>query len=204
VQKLCQLDNSGERTLKMAMRKMGLSTRARGRLFKVARTIADLDSSEAVSAKRLAGGNTVAVSGRPRRTRVAQFWRRSRPFSAPVSHSSGRGFGAKIHLILPPHRGFITRKRYLLYLAIAVIVPAVLFGQSFTAAIRGVITDTSQAAVPGARVVVKDVDLEDRFGHRGDRTLPGAHRVLQQESEGAEESLSGCQARMLSVAFTAT
>jgi hypothetical protein len=83
-------------------------------------------------------------------------------------------------------------------LAIAVIVPAVLFGQSFTAAIRGVITDTSQAAVPGARVVVKDVDLEDRFGHRGDRTLPGAHRVLQQESEGAEESLSGCQARMLS------
>jgi len=36
------------------MRKMGLSARAHDRLLKVARTIADLDRSETVSAKHLA------------------------------------------------------------------------------------------------------------------------------------------------------
>ena len=54
VRKLCQLDDAGERTLELAMRKMGLSARAHDRILKVARTIADLDASETVSAKHLA------------------------------------------------------------------------------------------------------------------------------------------------------
>ncbi len=51
---LCALDDSGERTLEMAVRRMNLSARAHDRMLKVARTIADLDRSETVSAKHLA------------------------------------------------------------------------------------------------------------------------------------------------------
>jgi magnesium chelatase family protein len=54
VRKLCALDAAGERTLEMAVRKMGLSARAHDRILKVARTIADLDRSECVSAKHVA------------------------------------------------------------------------------------------------------------------------------------------------------
>jgi magnesium chelatase family protein len=50
----CALDASGERTLEMAVRRMGLSARAHDRILKVARTIADLDGAEAVSAKHVA------------------------------------------------------------------------------------------------------------------------------------------------------
>jgi magnesium chelatase family protein len=51
---ICALDEAGERTLEMAVRRMGLSARAHDRILKVARTIADLGSSEAVTAKHLA------------------------------------------------------------------------------------------------------------------------------------------------------
>jgi magnesium chelatase family protein len=51
---LCALDEAGERTLELAVRKMGLSARAHDRILKVARTIADLDGSAGVSAKHLA------------------------------------------------------------------------------------------------------------------------------------------------------
>jgi magnesium chelatase family protein len=54
VRKLCALDDAGERTLEMAMRRMGFSARAHDRILKVARTIADLDQSEKVSAKHVA------------------------------------------------------------------------------------------------------------------------------------------------------
>jgi magnesium chelatase family protein len=54
LRKLCALDEAGERTLEMAVRRMGLSARAHDRILKVARTIADLDHAEAVSAKHLA------------------------------------------------------------------------------------------------------------------------------------------------------
>jgi magnesium chelatase family protein len=54
VRKLCMLDDAGERTLEMAVRKMGLSARAHDRILKVSRTIADLGGSESVSAKHLA------------------------------------------------------------------------------------------------------------------------------------------------------
>ena len=42
IRKECALDASGERTLEMAVRRMGLSARAHDRILKVARTIADL------------------------------------------------------------------------------------------------------------------------------------------------------------------
>jgi magnesium chelatase family protein len=54
LRKLCQLDDAGERTLEMAMRRFGLSARAHDRILKVARTIADLDRAESVNAKHLA------------------------------------------------------------------------------------------------------------------------------------------------------
>jgi len=54
LRKLCALDDSGERTLEMAVRRMGLSARAHDRILKLARTIADMDRSDAVSAKHLA------------------------------------------------------------------------------------------------------------------------------------------------------
>jgi magnesium chelatase family protein len=54
IRKLCSLDDAGERTLEMAMRRMSLSARAHDRILKVARTIADIDHSDSVSAKHIA------------------------------------------------------------------------------------------------------------------------------------------------------
>jgi magnesium chelatase family protein len=54
IRKECALDDSGERTLEMAVRRMGLSARAHDRILKVARTIADLGESATVSAKHVA------------------------------------------------------------------------------------------------------------------------------------------------------
>jgi magnesium chelatase family protein len=51
---LCDLDEAGERTLEMAVRRMSLSARAHDRILKVARTIADLGGSATVSAKHVA------------------------------------------------------------------------------------------------------------------------------------------------------
>ena len=48
------LDDSGERTLEMAVRRLSLSARAHDRILKVARTVADLDRAEMVSSKHLA------------------------------------------------------------------------------------------------------------------------------------------------------
>jgi magnesium chelatase family protein len=54
IRKQCALDDTGERTLEMAVRRMGLSARAHDRILKVARTIADLGGAENVSAKHVA------------------------------------------------------------------------------------------------------------------------------------------------------
>ena len=54
IRKLCALDDAGERTLEMAVRRMGFSARAHDRILKVARTIADIDESVNVSAKHVA------------------------------------------------------------------------------------------------------------------------------------------------------
>jgi magnesium chelatase family protein len=54
IRQQCALDDSGERTLEMAVRRMGLSARAHDRILKVARTVADLDESANVAAKHVA------------------------------------------------------------------------------------------------------------------------------------------------------
>ena len=54
IRKQCALNDGGERTLEMAVRRMGLSARAHDRILKVSRTIADMAGSEAVSAKHVA------------------------------------------------------------------------------------------------------------------------------------------------------
>jgi len=54
IRKQCALDDSGERTLEMAVRRMGLSARAHDRILKVARTVADLGGSETVAARHVA------------------------------------------------------------------------------------------------------------------------------------------------------
>ena len=54
LRKLCALDDAGERTLEMAVRRMGLSARAHDRILKLARTIADLGESKTISAKHVA------------------------------------------------------------------------------------------------------------------------------------------------------
>lgn len=54
IRKQCSLDETGERTLEMAMRRMSLSARAHDRILKVARTVADLDGSDRVAAKHIA------------------------------------------------------------------------------------------------------------------------------------------------------
>jgi magnesium chelatase family protein len=54
LRQLCALDDQGERTLEMAVRRMNLSARAHDRILRVARTVADLDHADRVSAKHLA------------------------------------------------------------------------------------------------------------------------------------------------------
>ena len=54
LRKLCELDDAGERTLEMAVRRLGLSARAHDRILKVSRAIADLGGSDAVQAKHVA------------------------------------------------------------------------------------------------------------------------------------------------------
>jgi magnesium chelatase family protein len=54
IRQYCQLDEAGERMLEQAMQHFGLSARAHDRIRKVARTIADLDDSEAITVAHLA------------------------------------------------------------------------------------------------------------------------------------------------------
>ena len=50
-----------------------------------------------------------------------------------------------------------TRKLILVVLVCFLAMPLWLFGQSFTAAIRGVVADATGGSVPGAKVIVSDV-----------------------------------------------
>lgn len=54
VREICKINEAGQLLLKKAMEKLGLSARAYDRILKVARTIADLDSSEEINIEHLA------------------------------------------------------------------------------------------------------------------------------------------------------
>ncbi len=50
----CKLDEAGERTLEVAVQRMGLSARAHDRILKVFRTISDLEGVEGITVRQLA------------------------------------------------------------------------------------------------------------------------------------------------------
>ncbi len=54
VKKYCQIDAAGEALLKNAMEKLGLSARSYERIFKVARTIADLENTSNIEVQHIA------------------------------------------------------------------------------------------------------------------------------------------------------
>ena len=54
VGEFCTLDAAGEKLLKGAFERLGLTARSHDRLLRVARTIADLDGSEKIEAHHLA------------------------------------------------------------------------------------------------------------------------------------------------------
>jgi magnesium chelatase family protein len=54
LERFCRLDDAGERMLKEAVVELGLSARAHDKVCKVARTIADLEGSEAIRAEHVA------------------------------------------------------------------------------------------------------------------------------------------------------
>lgn len=54
IKKFCEIDNDSDRLLETAMEKLGLSARAHSRILKIARTIADVDGSEKISADHVA------------------------------------------------------------------------------------------------------------------------------------------------------
>ncbi len=54
VAKFCRTDSAGERVLRSAFERMGLTARSHDRILRVARTIADLEGAESVSAAHIA------------------------------------------------------------------------------------------------------------------------------------------------------
>jgi len=53
VERWCRPDRAGRKVLELSMQRLGLSARARGRVLKLSRTIADLDGQEAVNASHV-------------------------------------------------------------------------------------------------------------------------------------------------------
>jgi predicted ATPase with chaperone activity len=63
ISEFCPLDNDSHRLIEMAMERLGLSARAFTRIVKVARTIADLEDREAISACHVAEAIFIPQSG---------------------------------------------------------------------------------------------------------------------------------------------
>src|SRR5438046_1275793 len=75
--------------------------------------------------------------------------------------------------------------------AILFIAPVLAFSQSYTASVRGVVTDSSRAAVPTARVVITNVDrktqhetVTDSAGRYAITALPPGDYSLSAEAPG--------------------
>ncbi len=91
------------------------------------------------------------------------------------------------------HKRVVSSSR-VMCLALALALPALLFGQSFTASVRGVVSDSAQAAVPAAKVTVTDVDrnLEhktqaDALGRYVILALPPGAYTLSAEAAGFQK-----------------
>ncbi len=89
-------------------------------------------------------------------------------------------------------------KRLAMLLPALLAVTAILWGQSFTASVRGVVTDSSDAAIPGARVVVKDAQRNTEFTTATDSmgrfvvaALPPSSYLLIVEAAGFKRSQVG-------------
>ncbi len=82
-------------------------------------------------------------------------------------------------------------KLWVRFTVLALVAAALAFGQSFTAAIRGVVTDSSQAAVPNAKITVTDVDrnvqhetITDNAGRYVLTALPPGRYTLEVDATG--------------------
>jgi len=85
-------------------------------------------------------------------------------------------------------------RKVFLWLAIASCFPAILFGQTNTATVRGLVVDSSEAAVPGAQVIVKDVDRNterrtdtDTLGRYALTALPPGTYILSVQATGFQK-----------------
>src|SRR5437667_4393887 len=72
-----------------------------------------------------------------------------------------------------------------------IVLPALALAQSFTASVRGVVTDASHSAVPGAKVSVTDADrnvsqkvITDTAGRYVFTALPPGRYSLEVETAG--------------------
>src|SRR2546430_1331368 len=99
----------------------------------------------------------------------------------------------RIASLSPSHKRVVSSSR-IMCLVLALAVPTLLFGQSFTASVRGVVTDSAQAAVPAAKVTITDVNrnLEhttqaDAMGRYVIMALPPGAYTLSAEAAGFQK-----------------
>jgi carboxypeptidase family protein/TonB-dependent receptor-like protein len=90
----------------------------------------------------------------------------------------------------------VASSTWIVCLALALIAPAVLLAQSFTASVRGEVTDASQSPVPAAKITVTDVNrnLEhtahtDVLGRYVITALPPSSYTLTVEAAGFQKFL---------------
>src|SRR5262245_31065623 len=76
-------------------------------------------------------------------------------------------------------------------LPVIVVLATCLYGQSFTAALRGVVTDGSGAAVPGAKVIIIEAErnvphpvVTDEAGRYNATALPPGQYTIAVEAMG--------------------
>jgi len=82
-------------------------------------------------------------------------------------------------------------RRFSILLAVILVLAAGLYGQSFTAALRGVVTDSSGAVVPGAKVIITEAErnvqhpvITDDAGRYNATSLPPGPYTITVEAQG--------------------